>query len=196
MVIGVLSGLIIGALPGLSDPMALGLAIPFTFTMEPLQALLFLLAIHFGAVYGGSITAILINTPGTPAGVAAAIDGYPLTLKGQSKKALQMSALSAFVGASISIVALIVFAPMLSKLALRFGPSEYFALGIFGISVVAGVAGKSLSKALFAASVGIFISTIGTDPLNGIERFTFGSLYLSDGINLIAALIGLFAISE
>ncbi|MBD2847086.1 tripartite tricarboxylate transporter permease [Paenibacillus sp. IB182496] len=195
MCIGVLAGILIGALPGLSDPMALGLAIPFTFTMEPLQALLFLLGIHFGAVYGGSITAILINTPGTPAGAAAALDGYPLTLRGQSRKALQMSAFSAFVGALISIVALVLFSPLLAKVALRFGPPEYFALGIFGISVVAGVAGKSLSKALIAASVGIFISTLGADPQNGIERFTFGSAYLSDGIDLIAALIGLFAVS-
>jgi putative tricarboxylic transport membrane protein len=196
MIIGVLAGIIIGSLPGLTDPMALGLAIPFTFGMEPLQALLFLLGIHFGAVYGGSITAILINTPGTPAGAAAALDGYPLTLQGQSRKALQMSVISAFVGAFISLLSLVLFAPLLAKVALKFGPSEYFALGLFGLSVVAGVAGKSLPKALIAAMLGIFISLIGTDPIMGSERFTFGNVYLIEGIDLVPALIGLFAVTE
>ncbi|WP_168120209.1 tripartite tricarboxylate transporter permease [Paenibacillus sp. HB172176] len=196
MCIGVLAGMIIGALPGLTDPMALGLAIPFTFSMEPVQAILFLLGIHFGAVYGGSITAILINTPGTPAGAAAALDGYPLTLQGQSRKALQMSAISAFIGALISVAALMIFAPLLSKAALKFGPSEYFALGLFGLSVVAGVAGRSLSKALIAASLGIFVSFIGTDPIVGTQRFTFGSAHLTDGLDLVPVLIGLFAIPE
>src|SRR5699024_10106254 len=196
ILIGILLGFVIGALPGLTDPMALGLAIPFTFGMEPLQAILFLLGIHFAAVYSGSMTAILINTPGTPAGAAAALDGYPLTQKGQSKKSLQMAAISALCGGTISIISLIVFAPIIANVAIKFGPSEYFALGIFGMSVIAGVAGKSLSKALFTASLGVFFSFIGTDPMMGVRRFTFDSCYLSDGIALIAALIGLFGISE
>ncbi|MFZ4451541.1 tripartite tricarboxylate transporter permease [Salibacterium aidingense] len=196
MMIGVSLGLIIGSLPGLTDPMALGLAVPFTFGMEPVAAILLLLAIHFGALYGGSMTAILINTPGTPAGAAAALDGFPLTQKGNSKKALQVSALSALCAAVISVGALMLFAPLLAKVALNFGPAEYFALGIFGLSVVAGVAGKSLLKALIAAAIGIFVSTIGADPLFGVERFTFGSYYLYEGIDLVTALIGLFALTE
>ncbi|MFD2670938.1 tripartite tricarboxylate transporter permease [Marinicrinis sediminis] len=196
MILGVLTGTIVGAIPGLTGPMALGIAIPLTFTMEPMQAILLLFGIYFGAVYAGAITAIMINTPGTNAGAAAALDGYPLTLKGQSRKALQMSAISEFIGAFISVLALVLFAPLLSKVAMNFGPSEYFALGIFGLSVVASVAGKSLSKALFVAAIGVFISLIGRDPVTGVARFTFGSPYLEDGVPLVAALIGLFAISE
>lgn len=196
MCAGVLIGIIIGSLPGLTDPMALGLAVPFTFGMQPIAAILFLLGLHFGALYGGSITAILINTPGTPAGAAAALDGYPLTKKGNSKKALQMSAVAAFFGAMISVASLIIFSPLIAKIALQFGPSEYFALGIFGLSVVAGIAGNSLNKALIAASLGVFLSLIGTDPLYGAERFTFGSNFLYAGIDLVTALIGLFAVSE
>ncbi|MFZ7104230.1 MAG: tripartite tricarboxylate transporter permease [Peptococcaceae bacterium] len=196
MFVGVGIGIIVGALPGLTDPMALGLGIPFTFGMEPLHAILFLLGIHFGALYGGTITAITINTPGIPAAAATAMDGYPLTQKGKSRKALQMSALSAFIGANISVLSLVIFAPLLGKVALGFGPSEYFALGLFGLSVVAAVAGKSLPKAVAAAALGILISTIGTDPLYGAERFTFGSFNLYTGIDLIPALIGLFAVSE
>lgn len=196
MAIGVLAGIMIGALPGLTSPMALGLMIPLTFGMEAISALLFLLGIHFGAIYGGAITAILINTPGTPAGAAAALDGYPLTKKGQSKKALQMAAFSAFFGATLSVFSLIIFAPLLAKFAIAFGPSEYFALGILGLSVVAGVAGRSLIKALIVAVFGVFISTIGHDSLFGVERFTFGSYYIYDGIDLVIALIGLFAVSQ
>lgn len=196
MIAGVLVGMIWGALPGLTDPMALGLAIPFTFGMKPINAILFLMAVHFGAVYGGAVTAILINTPGTPAGAAAGLDGYPLTLAGKSRKALQMSALSEFIGALMSAFSLFIFAPLLARVALQFGPAEYFALGIFGLSVVAGIAGKSLLKGVIAAAVGVFVSTIGTDPLYGVERFTFGNPYLYDGVNFIATLIGLFAVSE
>lgn len=196
MIVGVLVGMIWGALPGLTDPMALGLAIPFTFGMKPINAIIFLLAVHFGAVYGGAITAILINTPGTPAGAAAALDGYPLTLAGKSRKALQMSAMAEFIGALMSALSLFIFAPLLARVALQFGPAEYFALGIFGLSVVAGISGKSLLKGVIAAALGVFISTIGADPLYGIERFTFGNPYLYDGVNFIATLIGLFAVSE
>lgn len=196
IVIGVLIGLLVGALPGLTDPMALGLAIPFTFGMEPIAAILLLLSIHFGAIYGGSITAILINTPGTPAAAAIALDGYPLAKKGQSRKALQMGSLSGFIGGIISAISLMIFAPVLAEFALKFGPQEYFALGLFGLSVVAGVAGKSLIKAFIAALLGIFVSTIGADPLLGVERFTFGSYFLYDGIDLVTALIGLYALYE
>lgn len=196
IIIGVMIGMIVGALPGLTDPMALGLAIPFTFGMEPVAAILLLLAIHAGALYGGTITAILINTPGTPASAATALDGYPLTQKGESKKALQMGSVAALIGGLISAVSLMIFAPILSSFALRFGPQEYFALGLFGLSVVAGVAGKSLSKAFIAALLGVFVATIGADPLYGIERFTFGSYFLYDGIDLVTSLIGLYALSE
>lgn len=196
VIAGVLIGLMIGALPGLTDPMALGLAIPFTFGMEPFTAILFLLAIHYGAIYGGTITAILINTPGTPAAAATALDGYPLTQKGQSRKALQMGSLGALVGGLISATSLMIFAPFFADVALKFGPQEYFALGVLGLSVVAGVAGKSLIKAFIAAILGIFVSTIGADPLFGLERFTFGNYFLYDGIDLVTSLIGLYALSE
>jgi putative tricarboxylic transport membrane protein len=196
MVIGVVLGLIFGALPGLTAPMVLGLAIPFTFGMHPIEALLFLLGLNFGTMYGGSITAILINTPGTPAGAASALDGYPLTLQGKSNKALQMSALSAFAGALLSILSLVIFAPLLSKVALKFGPSEYFAIGLMGLSIVIGVAGKSISRAIISALLGLLLALVGTDPLTGAERFTFGNIFLSDGILSVPALVGLFAVTE
>ncbi|MFO7724238.1 MAG: tripartite tricarboxylate transporter permease [Oceanipulchritudo sp.] len=196
MVMGVAIGILAGSLPGITDPMVLGLAIPFTFGMQPLPALLLLLGIHFGALYGGAITAILVNTPGTPASAATALDGYPLTRAGQPRKALQMSVLASFTGAIVSCIALITLTPLLATVALRFSPAEYFALGVFGLSVVAGVAGSSLSRGFFVATLGVFLSMIGTDPMSGTERFTFGIPQLIDGVNLIAALIGLFAISE
>jgi putative tricarboxylic transport membrane protein len=196
MVAGVAIGILAGSLPGITDPMVLGLAIPFTFGMHPLPALLLLLGIHFGALYGGAITAILVNTPGTPASAASALDGYPLTRSGHPRKALQMSVLSSFAGSMVSCAALIILAPLLATVALKFSPAEYFALGVFGLSVVAGVAGSSLSRGFLVATLGVFLSMIGTDPMSGAERFTFGVPQLIGGVNLIAALIGLFAISE
>ncbi|WP_088187329.1 tripartite tricarboxylate transporter permease [Desulfosporosinus sp. FKA] len=196
MVLGVLAGLLIGVMPGLTGPMALALAIPLTFYMGALQSILFLTSIHMGALYAGSITAITVNTPGKASAAATALDGYPLTVNGQSRKAIQMSAVAALIGSTLSAISLMFFAPLLGKVALAFGPSEYFALGLFGLSVVAAVAGKSLPKAVAVAALGIFISTIGSDPLMGTDRFIFGINDLSSGISQVPALTGLFAVSE
>ena len=194
--IGLLLGIVVGAIPGLTSDLGIILCIPLTYGMEPTTAILMLLAIYCGGTYGGSITAILINTPGTSANAATLFDGYPMTEKGHAFKALKMALYASTIGGLISAVVLLVAAPQIAKITLLFGPAEYFALSIFGLSVIAGVSNKNILKGLIGACIGIFVSTIGMDKISGTVRFTFGSIKLTAGIDLIIALIGLFAISE
>ena len=194
--IGLLLGIVVGAIPGLTSDLGIILCIPLTYGMEPTTAILMLLAIYCGGTYGGSITAILINTPGTSANAATLFDGYPMTEKGHAFKALKMALYASTIGGLISAVVLLVAAPQIAKITLLFGPAEYFALSIFGLSVIAGVSNKNILKGLIEACIGIFVSTIGMDKISGTVRFTFGSIKLTAGIDLIIALIGLFAISE
>ncbi len=194
--IGLLLGIVVGAIPGLTSDLGIILCIPLTYGMEPTTAILMLLAIYCGGTYGGSITAILINTPGTSANAATLFDGYPMTEKGHAFKALKMALYASTIGGLISAVVLLVAAPQIAKITLLFGPAEYFALSVFGLSVIAGVSNKNILKGLIGACIGIFISTIGMDKISGTVRFTFGSIKLTAGIDLIIALIGLFAISE
>ena len=194
--IGLLLGIVVGAIPGLTSDLGIILCIPLTYGMEPTTAILMLLAIYCGGTYGGSITAILINTPGTSANAATLFDGYPMTEKGHAFKALKMALYASTIGGLISAVLLLVAAPQIAKITLLFGPAEYFALSIFGLSVIAGVSNKNILKGLIGACIGIFVSTIGMDKISGTVRFTFGSIKLTAGIDLIIALIGLFAISE
>lgn len=193
---GALVGIMIGALPGLGPSVGTALLLPMTFGMDPLQAIILLVAIYITAEYGGSITAILIGTPGTTAATATVIDGYELTKQGKPGEALGASLTASTIGGIITTFVLVFLAVPLMNFAIRFGPAEYFALGLFGLSLVASLSGKSLAKGLLMAVLGLIISTIGFDPLTGHDRFTFNSVYLYDGIPLIAALIGLYALSE
>ncbi len=194
--LGLAIGIVVGAIPGLTSDLGIILCIPLTYGMDPTMAILMLLAIYCGGTYGGSITAILINTPGTSANAATLFDGYPMTVKGQGFKALQMALFASTIGGLISAFALLFLAPLIAKITLLFGPAEYFALAVFGLSVIAGVSNNSIFKGLIGACIGLFMATVGVDNISGTARFIFGQRKLMAGIDLIIALIGMFAISE
>lgn len=194
--LGVAIGIIFGALPGLTATMGLALIVPLTFGIPPVVAFSALLGVYVGAVYAGSITATLIGTPGTAAAAATLMEGPALARKGESKKALTMTTVASFIGGIFSCVVLILVAPQLAKVALSFGPPEYFALALFGVSIVAGISGDSLLKGVIAGLIGLFVATIGMDPITGTNRYTFGIPELLNGIDVVPALVGLFAISE
>ncbi len=193
---GVALGIVIGCLPGLSAAMGVALMLPLTFTMEPDTGLIVLGAIYCGAIFGGSISAILIHTPGTPASAATAIEGYQMTLQGKAGKALATACWSSFWGGLLSCISLYFFSPLLAQLALKFMSAEKFWLGIFGLTIIAGVSSKSVVKGLMSGALGLLISTIGLDPLDGTKRFMFGQSFLAEGINVTCALIGLFSMSQ
>jgi putative tricarboxylic transport membrane protein len=190
------AGILIGALPGLSSTMAAALLIPFTLTMEPITAIAMLSALYCSGTYGGSITAILVNAPGAPPAVATAFDGYPLARKGQAGRALGIATVSSATGGIFSVLVLILAAPLLARLAYKFGPPEYFALALFGLSMLAAISGASALKNLIGGGLGVLISTVGMDFTTGVHRFTFGFWELSEGIHFIPVMIGLFAGSE
>jgi putative tricarboxylic transport membrane protein len=196
MFLGTAAGILVGAVPGLTATMAVAVLLPLTFGFDPVGGMLFLLGIYAGGIYGGSITAILINTPGTPAAAATLLDGYPLARKGRALDALKMAIYASTIGGIISGLVLLFVAPLIASFALRFGPPEYFALAVFGLSIIATVASKNLVKGLISASLGILIATVGLDAIDGMPRFTFGIDQLTAGIPLIPALIGLFAVGE
>ncbi|MFG6120067.1 tripartite tricarboxylate transporter permease [Thalassobacillus sp. B23F22_16] len=194
--LGVFGGIIIGALPGLSATMAVALLVPVTFGMEPVAGLTMLTAIYTSALYGGSISAILIHTPGTPASAASSLDGYQMTLKGQGAKAIGMATISSMIGGTISALALLFLAPPLSKISLAFSAPEYFLIAVFGLTIIGSLAAKSMVKGLAAGVIGLLIGAIGVDILTGYPRFTFGSMSLESGIALVPAMIGLFSLSQ
>ncbi len=194
--IGVTSGIMIGSLPGLTATMGVALLVPFTFGLPINQSMAMLLGIFSGAIYGGSISAILIRTPGTPAAAATLIDGYPLSQRGEAGRALSMSAFASFIGGFTGALIMTFLSPQVSKFALEFSPAEYFALAMFGLSIIISVSGKSILKGLMSGLIGLLIATIGLDPMNGFPRFTFGSINLLEGLNFIPTLIGLFALAE
>lgn len=196
MVLATAFGVSIGCLPGLSAAMGVALLLPVTFGMSPATGLIVLGGIYCGAIFGGSISAILIHTPGTPASAATAIEGYQLTLKGQAARALTIACVASFAGGLLSCLSLYFFSPPLAQLAMQFKSPEYFWLSLFGLTVIAGVASKSLIKGLISGFLGLFISTIGMDPMEGVERFMFGFDSLYGGINVTCALIGLFSMSQ
>ena len=196
MAVSVAIGIMIGALPGLSAAMGVALLIPITFGMPASTGLIVLAGVYCGAIFGGSISAILIHTPGTPASAATAIDGYQLTLKGKAGKALGTAIISSFFGGLLSCISLYFFAPALAKLAMAFGSPEYFWLSIFGLTIIAGVSTDSLLKGLISGALGLLLSTVGMDPMNGVFRFTFGQAALYEGLPFTATLIGLFSMSQ
>jgi len=193
---GTLVGVLVGALPGLSSSMAIALLLPFTLYLEPIESIALMSALYCAGTFGGSITAILINAPGAPPAAATAFDGYPLAQRGEAGKALGISAISSATGGIISVFALLFFAPLLARVAYSFGPPEYFALALFGISMLASIGSESPVKNIIGGLIGLLLATVGIDLMTGVERFTFGNPELYDGIDFIPVLIGLFAISE
>ncbi len=195
LALGTIGGLLMGAAPGLSPTMAVALLIPFTFKMSPDQGLIMLGAVYTATVAGGAISAILLKIPGAPANIATVMDGYPMAKNGKSKEALHYCFISSFIGGLVGIIILIFFTPILANFALKFGPSHMFWIAIFGVTVIATLDSNSIIKGLFSGAIGLWLATIGYDSVLGVERFVFNPIF-SGGINIIAALVGLFAIPQ
>ena len=194
--IAVLIGVCVGALPGLSSPMAVALLLPFSLSLEPVPAIAMMASLYCAGTFGGSITAILINTPGAPPAVATAFDGYPMAKRGEAGRALGLATVSSITGGVFSLITFLVAAPLLAKVALKFRPQEYFALSVFALSMLATISGRSSIRNLIAGAFGVLVGTIGMHMTTGVERFTFGISELSEGIGFIPVLIGLFAMGE
>jgi putative tricarboxylic transport membrane protein len=193
---GVLWGMLGGALPGISPSIAMALLLPFTVGMEPTVAIVLLASVYVGAEYGGSIPAILIRTPGTNAAAATVIDGYEMARQGKAGEALGISLMSGLVGGLVGLLVLVLATESLAQIALAFTPAAYFSLGVLGLSVIAGLSGGSLLRGLIATCIGLMFAFIGSDPVSGVARFTFGSPALLDGIKPILVMVGLFAVTE
>ncbi|MFC3285940.1 tripartite tricarboxylate transporter permease [Litchfieldella rifensis] len=195
--LGAFLGTLIGALPGLGPANGVAILIPLAFTLglRPETALIMLTAVYAGAMYGGRISAILLNIPGDEPAMMTCLDGYPMAQKGKAAEALAISAIASFVGSLLATLGLIVLAPLLAKFALTFGAAEYFALFVLAFATLGGVTGKNPVKTILAAGIGLMIATIGIDS-TGTQRYTFGSLHLYEGVDFIIAIVGLFAISE
>jgi putative tricarboxylic transport membrane protein len=194
--IGVTMGTLVGVLPGIGPTATIALLLPATFKPNPISAIIMLSGICYGAMYGGSTTSILLNIPGEASSVVTCLDGYQMARKGRAGPALGISAFGSFIAGTFSIVGLVIFAPTLADFALKFGPPEYFALMVMGLSVVAYLARKSMAKALMMAVVGIVLGCVGLDPITATPRFTFGILDLADGIGIAPVVMGLFGIAE
>lgn len=196
LIAGTVGGMVIGALPGFSAAMGVSLLIPITYGMGPVAALSMLVAMYTSAIYGGSITAILCHTPGTPASAATAIDGFQLTKQGRGMEAMGVATLGSAVGGTVSAIAMLLIAPALGAFSLKFSVLEYFLLSVFGLTVIASLAGDSVIKGLFSGILGLALGCIGLDAISGFPRMTLGVIQLEDGINFVPALIGLFSISQ
>ena len=169
---GVLLGTFVGVLPGLGPAATMALLLPVTYNLNPVGAIIMLSGIYYGCLYGGSTTSILLNIPGEAASIVTCLDGYQMARKGRAGPALGISAFGSFIGGTFSIIALMLVAPPLAEFALKFGPPEYFSLMILGIVMLTFLAGDSMPKALCMASLGVFLGTVGTDVISGMERFT------------------------
>ena len=196
IVVGVAVGIIFGCIPGLTSNMAVALGLPLTFTLSPVQGIAMLIALYVGGISGGLIAAILLKIPGTPASVATVFDGGPMAERGEAGKALGVGVFYSFLGTMISIVALIFIAPSLARVALRFGPYEYFAISVFALTMIGGMIGDSVLKGLACGVFGIILSMFGIAEIGGAARFTFGIVALENGFALLPVLIGLFAVAE
>jgi len=194
--VGVVAGLCIGGLPGLTANLGVALLLPVTFTLDVTAALLMLMSLYTAAIYGGSFAAILLRAPGTSASAATAIDGYELTRQGRFDEAIRVATFSSVIGGMVSGVALLLLAPPLSLISLRFGPAEYFMLAVFGLTIIGTLASGNMIKGLIAGAVGLWLSTIGLDLDSGFPRFTLGIRALSSGIEFVPVVIGLFSVSQ
>lgn len=193
---GVTGGIAIGALPGLTATMGVALLVPFTFGRPPIESLAMLLGIYCGGMYGGSISAILLRTPGTPAGAATVLEGYPMGQRGEAGRALAMALFASFCGGMIGALIMTFLSPFVAGVALEFSYVEYFALALFGLSVIISISGTSIVKGIMSGFFGLLLATIGMDPISGFPRFIFGQMDLMEGPSFIPTLIGLFAVAE
>ena len=193
---GIAWGILGGALPGISPSITMALLLPLTYSLDPISAIVLLASTYVGAEYGGSIPAILIRTPGTNSAAATVIDGYEMNRQGKAGLALGISLYSGVIGSFIGVVMLVLLSGPLASIALAFKPPSYFGLGILGLSVIATLSGDSLVKGFIAAAFGLMVATVGTDPVTGGNRFTFGSPELLGGIEPLLVMVGLFAVSE
>jgi putative tricarboxylic transport membrane protein len=194
--IGVFLGVIVGALPGLTSTLGLALLIPATFTLDAIPGLLLLGGMYGGSIYGGSITAILINIPGTPSSTATCIDGYPMTKQGRAGEALGIAVVASCFGGIFGTIVLLLAAPPLARVGLMFGPPEQFWVALFGVTVIISVAGDSFLKGLISGCIGLLLATVGSDIATGFPRFMFGQIELYEGIPLVPAIVGLFCVPE
>lgn len=196
IILGTAFGIICGTLPGVSSSMAIVLALPFTYAMPPVSSIVLLVAVYIGGACGGSISAILLRTPGTPEAVATTFDGYPMAMRGEAGKALGLAVSASSFGGIFSAVGMVLAAPLLAAVALKFQSAEYFALALLGLSCITSLGAKNQMKAILSALLGLLLATIGLDPINGTERFTFNQGFLMNGISYIPVMIGSFAIAE
>jgi putative tricarboxylic transport membrane protein len=194
--LGALLGTIVGALPGIQPSGAIALLLPLGFALNPTSAIIMLAATYYGGMYGGTLTSVLVNIPGEPSSVATTFDGYKMALKGQAGKALGIAAIGSWIAGTLSVVGLMLFAPPLAEIAVRFGPPEYFALAIVGLTMMTSIGRASRLKATFMCVLGLAIATVGTDPVVGSSRFAFGNVNLLGGIEFLPIMIGLFGIAE
>jgi putative tricarboxylic transport membrane protein len=194
--LGVLTGTLVGVLPGLGPPAAICLLLPLTFHLTPVSAIIMLSGIYYGAMYGGSTTSILVNIPGETASVMTCLDGYAMARQGRAGPALGISAFGSFIAGTLGLVGLTLIAAPLAKAALKFGPPEYFSLMLLGFSILSYLASGSMIKALMMAALGLILGAIGMDLISGKTRFTYGIMTLEDGIGLAPVVMGLFGVSE
>ena len=194
--VGVTLGTAVGVLPGIGPALTVAVLLPVTFNLDPISAFIMFGGIYYGAMYGGSTTSILLNTPGETGSIATAIDGYMMARKGRGAAALTTAAVGSFVAGTLATIALTFFAPVLASVALRFGPAEYFALTIVAFTAVSALLGTSLSRGLLSLFLGLGLGLVGIDPLTGEARFAFGIPQLLDGIDVVILVIGLFAVGE
>jgi len=194
--VGAVIGTLVGGLPGLGPAAAMALVLPMTMKLGPTAGLIMLAGIYYGAMYGGSTTSILVNVPGEPASVVTTLDGYAMARKGRAGAALAIAAIGSFVAGTVSVIALQLFAPLLARSALAFGPAEYFALTVLGIVLLSNMGGRSRVKSLLMMIIGLMLSTIGMDPVEAVERFSFGIISAQGGISFIAVTTGLFGVAE
>jgi len=194
--LGTFLGIYIGAIPGLSVTMAVSILISFTFSWDLNNALCLMVGVYMGGVYGGSRTAILLNIPGAPSAIATALDGYPLAQKGEAGNAIGLSTVMSVIGGFVGILVLSVAAPMISSVAIKLQPRDYFMIGVLGLMLVSSMSLGHFSKGVFTGALGVVIGTVGLDPMTAEERFTFGVVELWDGISPVAVMIGMFGLSE
>lgn len=193
---GVLVGTVVGILPGIGPVGAMALLLPSTYALDPATAVIILAGVYYGAMYGGSTTSILVNVPGEAASVVTAIDGYQMTKQGRAGAALAVAAVGSFVAGTVGVVGIIVLGPQLAELALRFGPPEYFALTLMGLAVLSRLSGGSVLHSLLLVGIGLALGTVGMEPISAVRRFTFGSVGLSQGIDLVPVIMGLYGVAE
>lgn len=196
MLVGTFGGLIIGALPGLSAFTALAIMLPFTFGMNPISGLCFLVSVYVGGSSGGLISAVLLGIPGTPSSIATCFDGYPMAKQGKSKTALSAAIISSFVGGIFGAIVLSFIGPYIAQFALKLSSYDYFGIILFALTTVSSLAGKNMVKGLMACLLGVCLACVGTDGLSSVYRYTFGITKLSNGFSLVPVLIGLFAVSQ